>query len=136
MVISLLSVLALGVGVFRGGAGARPDPAARMEAAVTRLRDAALLGRAQLGLYPRADGWIAARRDAAGRWQPEGAPLALPGAALSWQVAGEPLQPATPGQQGAPPVQFAPDGGSTPFRLVRAGLVCTAPAGAGLTCAR
>jgi len=142
VVVSILAVLSLGVGLSAGGVFARPAGAGgeRLESALARARDAALLGRQRLGLHPRADGWLLVLRDGAGLWQPEGAALSLPDAALGWTIAGRPHLPGLndPRPQDAPPVQFGADGGSTPFTLslqhgaVR--LTCRAPAGGGLRC--
>ena len=143
VVVTIMAVLALGVGLSAGGLFAPRggvSTADQLTQADLRARDAAVLGRARIGIYPRRDGWIMARRDDEGRWQPEGAPLRVADARLTWQVDGRRYLPgpSEPGTREAPPVQFAPDGGSTGFSLrVEQGrdrLDCDAEAGRRLEC--
>lgn len=143
VVVTIMAVLALGVGLSAGGLFAPRGGvsiADQLTQADLRARDAAVLGRARIGLYPRRDGWVMARRDDEGRWQAEGAPLRLADARLTWQVEGRRYLPglSEPGAREAPPVQFAADGGSTAFSLRveqgRARLDCGAEAGRGLQC--
>ena len=144
VVITIIAILALGAGLSAGGLFARPSGvsgAARLVQGIDRARDAALLGRRATGIYPRADGWVLARRDGDGGWERIGAPLILRGAALSWQVGGRPFLSALnpPGPQDAPPVRFAPDGRSTPFAISLTDgalrLSCAAATGEALQCA-
>ncbi|MCA2012769.1 GspH/FimT family pseudopilin [Cereibacter sphaeroides] len=144
VVVTILAVLASGVGLSAGGLFARPGGASaaeRLQQADRRARDFALFGNQRTGLFPRRDGWQLARLDGEGLWRPEGAVLRVAGASAQWTVAGRNVLPglSDPGPRDVPPVQFAPDGGSTPFVLtLQMGsdrLRCSAPAGEGLTCA-
>lgn len=142
LVVAIVAILSLGVGLSAGGLFAPrggASAAERLAGGVARARDAALLGRGITGLYPREDGWILARR-AGDVWQREGAALRLRGARLAWEVDGAGHLPGIlePGLIEAPPIQFAPDGTSTPFALIILGSgsrrACRAPAGEALTC--
>lgn len=142
IVVTIIAILSMGVGMTAGGVFARSgggQAAERLTGGVARLRDTALLGRGVAGLYPRPDGWIAARR-AGEDWQRDGTGLRLSGVSLAWEVAGQTYLPGIvdPGTDEAPPIQFAPDGDSTPFALtILSGgtrRACQAPAGGGLTC--
>ncbi|WP_220443902.1 type II secretion system protein [Pararhodobacter zhoushanensis] len=143
VVITIIAILAVGTGLSAGGVFARPSgvsDAARLEQGIERARDAALLGRTVTGIYPRADGWVLAKLDSAGTWERIGAPLVLRGAALSWQVGGQPYMPGlnAPRAQDAPPIRFASDGRSTPFAMSVLGSAtrrsCSAPNGEALQC--
>lgn len=140
--VAIIAILSMGVGLSAGGLFAPRGGASaseRLAGGVARARDAALLGRTVTGIYPREDGWIAGRRVGDG-WQREGAALRLRGARLAWQVDGVPYLPGIvePGPTEAPPIQFAPDGTSTPFALTllsgSSRRDCRAPAGEALTC--
>lgn len=142
VVVAIIAILSVGAGLTAGGAFARPGGAStaqRIEQGAARVRDEALLGRTVVGLYPRADGWIAARRDG-DRWRRAGAALTLRGATLSWTVDERGYLPGLndPGPRDAPPIQFAPDGGSTPFSLtILSGStrqICRAGQGEALAC--
>lgn len=126
VVIAIVSILSLGVtlrvgGVLGGPSRLVPEQAAALASAVRRARDLAVLGRVTVGLYPRRDGWIMARRDAAGDWVAL-APLRA-GATLDWTVAGRAIAPglADPAPGDRPAIRFRPDGGGTAFSLVIAG---------------
>lgn len=140
--VAIIAILSMGVGLSAGGLFAPrggASAAERLAGGITRARDAALLGRGVTGIYPREDGWFAARR-VGETWQREGVPLRLRGARLAWQVDGVPHLPGIlePGPDAAPPIQFAPDGTSTPFVLTllsgSSRRDCRAPAGEALTC--
>lgn len=125
VVVTILSILALGVGLVAGGGFSRPSNtpralADRFAAAMTQARDAALLGRAPIGLVPRRDGWRVLARDAEGAWQSATAPVTLSGASLFWQVNGTAHAPglALPAADATPPVLFLPDGRSNAFGLI------------------
>ncbi|MCA0203875.1 MAG: GspH/FimT family pseudopilin [Proteobacteria bacterium] len=141
VVVAIVAILSLGVGLSAGGLFARPgavSAAERLVQADRQARDRALLGRGMIGLFPREDGWALMHRTGED-WQSEGAALTLGAARLSWEVAGRPILPGLngPGDE-APPVQIAPDGGSTPYAVTilsgSARQVCRAPAGGALTC--
>jgi prepilin-type N-terminal cleavage/methylation domain-containing protein len=128
VVVTILSILALGVGFGAGGGFARTTNtpravADRLAEAMTRARDAALLGRASVGVVPRRDGWLLATRDADGAWQTVAAPVAASGVTLIWQVAGAAYNPslAVPLAEATPPVLFLPDGRSTAFDVIVVG---------------
>ncbi|GAB4267536.1 MAG: hypothetical protein Kow0013_17580 [Pararhodobacter sp.] len=121
VVVTIVSILAVGVWVRGSGLLGRSAASAaqRFVMDVERLRDGALLGRVQTGLYPLAGGWQRARRDPEGRWHPEGRVVEAGGAALSWWVAGAPFLPPltrpVPGQ--LPAITFATDGGGRAFAV-------------------
>lgn len=141
VVVSLIAILSLAVGLTAGGAFGPRGVAAgeRLVQADARARDAALLGRTLTGLVPRGDGWLLVRR-AGDLWQREGAALRLTGATLVWEIDGHAYLPGLldPGAGAAPPVQFAPDGGSTPFAVTlvqgRDRRLCRAAFGEALAC--
>jgi prepilin-type N-terminal cleavage/methylation domain len=142
VVVAILAILSLGVGLSAGGMFARPGGASlteRLEQGDRRARDLALLGGGIVGLYPRESGWIMARRDG-DEWRPEGAALVLTGVRLAWEIRGQTHLPGinAPRASDTPPIQIAPDGGSTPFAVtVLSGndrLACRASAGGVLAC--
>lgn len=146
VVIAVLSVLAGGLALSLGAGpgGLAADPALRearaLQAAVTRARDQALMGRETLGLWLGADGWQVMRRDPlAGDWQARGPARSVAGA--RWQIAGQETAPAAAADgPPAPPILFLPDGHGTAFSvdLPRRGpaapLRCASPGWEGLTC--
>ncbi|WP_417625843.1 pilus assembly FimT family protein [Pararhodobacter aggregans] len=141
VVVAIIAILSLGVGLSAGGLFAQPgavSAAERLVQADQRARDRALLGRGTLGLVPRENGWTVTRRNGAA-WQAEGPALTLGASRLAWEVAGRPYLPGLNGpREGEPPVQIAPDGGSTPYAVtILTGSqrrICRAPAGGPLAC--
>ncbi|PTX00722.1 GspH/FimT family pseudopilin [Pararhodobacter aggregans] len=141
VVVAIIAILSLGVGLSAGGIFARPgavSAAERLVQADQRARDRALLGRGTLGLVPGDGGWAVARRTGTA-WQAEGPALTLGASRLTWEVAGRPYLPGLNGpREEVPPVQIAPDGGSTPYAVtILTGSqrrICRAPAGGPLAC--
>jgi len=120
VVVTILSVLALGATLGAGGVFSRGSDSPRSLAdsfalAMNSARDRAVLGRRVIGLYPRPDGWLIAQPlgdDAT--WQPISATVSglVPGP--RWQIAGQPILPGrTPDLAVPPPIRVWPDGRST-----------------------
>jgi len=128
VVVTIISILALGAGLSAGGMFGRTANTVQaqgqaLSGAVSAARDAALLGRAARGLWPRPDGWQVVRRDGDGAWVPEGRATSLRGVSASWTIAGRPFLPAlvAPAADVTPPILFGADGGGSRFAVVLSG---------------
>ncbi|MCB1396379.1 MAG: prepilin-type N-terminal cleavage/methylation domain-containing protein [Rhodobacter sp.] len=124
VVVTIISILALGAGLSAGGLFGRTANTVQAQGqalagAVTGARDAALLGRSMRGLWPRQDGWQIVRRDGEGGWTPEGRAASLRGISVSWTIAGRPFLPAlvAPAADVTPPILFGADGGGIRFSV-------------------
>lgn len=117
VVVTLIAILSVGVGLGTGGVFSRASDspsavAQRFSDAMTQARDAAILGRAPVGLRVQQHGWVLERRSAEGEWHASVPPVSSARADLFWVIDGRSYRPPigapSPGQ--APPVVFLPDG--------------------------
>lgn len=124
VVVTIISILSLGVGLGMGGVFSRgsdsPQAVAdRFSDAMAQARDAALMGRAPVGMRLQRDGWALVRREAEGNWQSFVPPVAVARAGLLWVVDGRSYAPRLGGSpEQTPPLIFLPDGRSTAIMLV------------------
>lgn len=152
VVVSILSVLALGGTLAAGGGFARFSDSPRRMAdrfaqAMNDARDRAVLGRRVVGVHPRPDGWLIVEPAGEGRWQPAARAVSglATGAAsgLRWQIAGQPVLPGARADLSAPPlIRLLPDGRSTVFSAAfgsafgpgRAAVVCRSDGWSAVVC--
>ena len=142
VVVSIVSALALALGlatgplIERNRAGGAVQAAATLEREVEAARAHAFHHRRTAGLMPEPGGWAVVRRaeDGAG-WERAGREGRL-GDPVQWQISGAAHTP-TSLPSAEPPIRFLADGRATPFRVTfggRAAQLCETDGMEPVTC--